>query len=412
MAIIGVEAVMLVEELQLTAAERATPDTILTQIEQHLVPQRDKRMERAEFNTMCQNEQETVEEFVKRLKKKALACGYAADQQGELLKDRLVAGVRDHQVRKELLKAGDISVDDMAKKIKEHQQIEELAKKYERMTTASEPPRDTFKLTTTKEMMNNCKYCGTKHQKDKNKCPAFGKKCHECGKFNHFKRVCRGKTAKMKSRTRNVRQIAENTENTESSDDEEECEFVDIAKIDGDNMMDAGKIMVQLKIVDSTGATKPLDIQVDTGARVNVLSYRDLKRVAANVNICSTKIKLRCYSGKIITPKGKAELEIRLKKGTKTLPFVIVKNNRPPLLSSQSAIDLGIIKIHNIYNVDSLQQNCDQILRKYHDVFQGDGLFQSKFKIEIDYSVTAVQQKARRIPLAYLSELKTKIDDL
>ncbi|XP_058828586.1 uncharacterized protein K02A2.6-like [Topomyia yanbarensis] len=414
MAVMGVEGVMLVEELQLIEADPATPDAILKKIEDHLTPQRDKRMERAEFNTMCQNDEEKIEEFVKRLKKKATDCGYAVEEQKELLKDRLIAGVRDHQIRKELLKAGDIPLDDMVKKIKDHQQIEELAKKYERMTAVNDSSRDTFKLTTTKRMENNCRYCGGKHQKDKNKCPAFGKKCLECGKLNHFKKVCRAKTTKKRFRSKNVRQMEDHVGSTESSDDEEECEFVDIAKVDSVDTKDAGRIMVQLKVVDGTGTIKPLEIQVDTGARVNVLCYRDLKRVSAKVKIRSTKIKLRCYSGRIIKPKGRAELDIKLKDGTKTLTFLVVKKTRPPLLSAQSAIDLGIIKVHDIYiyNVNSLHQDCDELLRKYKDVFEGDGVFRGKFKIEIDDSVTAVQQKARRIPLAYLPELKQKIDDL
>lgn len=412
MAVMGVEGVMLVEELQLAAADRATPDAILKKIEDHLAPKRDKRIERAEFNTMCQTHDEKIEEFVKRLKKKVVDCGYTNDQRKEVLKDRLIAGVRDHQIRKELLKAGDIPVDDMVKKIKDYEQIEDLAKKFERMAASNEPPRDAFKVTATKRAENNCKYCGGKHQKDKNKCPAYGKRCLDCGRLNHFRKVCRAKPTKKKFRNRNVRQMEDSVESTESSDDEEECEFVDIAKVDSDNMKDASRIMVQLKVVDSKGKINPLDIQVDTGARVNVLCVRDLKRVAAEARICSTKVKLRCYSGKIITPKGKAELNIKLKDGTKTLAFVIVKKTRPPLLSSQSAVDLGIIKVHDIYDVDSLHQDCEQILRKYHEVFEGDGLFQGKFKIEIDDSVTAVQQKARRIPLAYQPELKRKIDDL
>ncbi|XP_055590384.1 uncharacterized protein K02A2.6-like [Uranotaenia lowii] len=412
MAVMGIEGVMLVEELQLTEEELALPDEILSRIEQHLRPQRDRRMERAEFNAMCQEEEEKIEDFVKRLKKKATSCGYTAAQQEDLLKDRVIAGVRDHQTRKELLKAGDIPVDDMVKKVKEHQQIEELARKYERMSVTKDSARETFKLTATMKFVNKCKYCGGKHPKDKKKCPAFGSKCRACGKLNHYKAVCRANRVRNGPRNKNIRQMEDSSGSAESSDDEEECEYVDIAKVDGEQMKDAGKIMVQLRVVNCTGAPKPLDIQVDTGARVNVLCYRDLMRMSPNAKIFSTKIKLRCYSGKIIAPKGKVNLDVELKDGSKSLTFVIVKKTRPPLLSSQSAIDLGIIKVQDIYNVTALHQSCDGILRKYHDVFEGDGVFHGKFKIEIDDSITAVQQKARRIPLAYLPELKTKIEDL
>ena len=38
-----------------------------------------------------------------------------------------------------------------------------------------------------------CKYCGNKHIRDKDKCPAYGKSCKGCGKKNHFAKMCKNK---------------------------------------------------------------------------------------------------------------------------------------------------------------------------------------------------------------------------
>ena len=35
-----------------------------------------------------------------------------------------------------------------------------------------------------------CKYCGTMHQRKKELCPAFGSRCWNCGRENHFAKVC------------------------------------------------------------------------------------------------------------------------------------------------------------------------------------------------------------------------------
>ena len=40
------------------------------------------------------------------------------------------------------------------------------------------------------KVMVDCKYCGLSHEKDKVKCPAFGKTCRSCGKKNHYAKVC------------------------------------------------------------------------------------------------------------------------------------------------------------------------------------------------------------------------------
>lgn len=107
--------------------------------------------------------------------------------------------------------------------------------------------------------------------------------------------------------------------------------------------------MVMLRVTNDKQQIQPLNIQVDTGARVNVLCYRDLKQVTREqYKMSSTNIKLRCYSGSAIVPKGRVDLEIQLKHRTVKLPFIIVRESRPPLLLSQSADDPGIIKVHDI----------------------------------------------------------------
>lgn len=41
----------------------------------------------------------------------------------------------------------------------------------------------------------SCKYCGQKHERAK--CPAYGKKCGNCSKPNHFAAVCLSKAHKV-----------------------------------------------------------------------------------------------------------------------------------------------------------------------------------------------------------------------
>ena len=36
-----------------------------------------------------------------------------------------------------------------------------------------------------------CKYCGHMHERSKEKCPAYRKKCAKCSKMNHFAAVCK-----------------------------------------------------------------------------------------------------------------------------------------------------------------------------------------------------------------------------
>jgi len=35
-----------------------------------------------------------------------------------------------------------------------------------------------------------CKHCRRKHELDRTHCPAYGKMCYQCGKANHFHKIC------------------------------------------------------------------------------------------------------------------------------------------------------------------------------------------------------------------------------
>ena len=40
-------------------------------------------------------------------------------------------------------------------------------------------------------VVGKCKYCAGKHEKDRDKCSAFGRTCSKCKKKNHFSIACR-----------------------------------------------------------------------------------------------------------------------------------------------------------------------------------------------------------------------------
>ena len=49
---------------------------------------------------------------------------------------------------------------------------------------------------------------------------------------------------------------------------------------------------------------KTVNVQLDTGARCNVISIKDLQRLGINTNIKKPEAQLKSYSGHVITTKG------------------------------------------------------------------------------------------------------------
>ena len=46
-------------------------------------------------------------------------------------------------------------------------------------------------------LMIDCKFCGRRHPRNKNLCPAYGLMCQKCGLSNHFANKCRTKETRQ-----------------------------------------------------------------------------------------------------------------------------------------------------------------------------------------------------------------------
>lgn len=76
-------------------------DKIIAKFEEYCVGQRNETFERYNFNMRTQQEGETVDAYVTALKTLAKNCNFG-QLQDDLLKDRIVIGIRDNTTRKKL----------------------------------------------------------------------------------------------------------------------------------------------------------------------------------------------------------------------------------------------------------------------------------------------------------------------
>lgn len=417
MSILGPEAMMLIEDLELTEDEKASPDAILRKLEQKITPQREKRTERTEFRNMTQQVDEAADEFVRRLKIKAKYCEFAAAEQEYELKEQFIKGIRDGDLRKQLLRDTNLTLAEMVEKFNKEKKINDLAQAYDQLhcgpRVEEASSKTALKVTATKQFAKKCFFCGGKHSKRKEDCPALGKKCRKCGKLNHFESVCKTGTKKNRKKPQrrgSVRKVEEETTSSESDDsDVEESNFVDIFSVENESKPQS-KIVVSLEV--GANYEKTLLCQADTGAMVNIISLKDLHKCVKNPTVSPTKLKLRCFGGQIIVPVGIVDLPVRLNKKSEVLNFVVVKIKQKPLLSAAACISLGAIQVVQVRSVEAMHSACEAIIQEYGDVFDGDGCFDGEFKIEVDSNVLPVQQKPRRIPVVYMEELKRTISDL
>ena len=89
-------------KIVLPVADRTDPDSFLQALTQHFEPQRNIIFERYLFNS-ANHGNENIDQYLNRLRKLASTCAYGA-LCDELIRDRLVIGIKSHEVRKRLLR--------------------------------------------------------------------------------------------------------------------------------------------------------------------------------------------------------------------------------------------------------------------------------------------------------------------
>lgn len=197
-------------------------------------------------------------EFLTAARLQAKKCKFG-DLTDELLRDRLIVGITNDDVREKLLADPAIDLEKTIHMCKASeqatQQLKEItakdaeAKLLDALATKTKkkwPSKG--KARTEEPQQRQCQYCGGTHRRKE--CPAYGKKCITCNKMGHFAAVCRSRKQKEV--------------HTVEHDDTEEEMFVSEVK----NMNSYNEDWHE----DITFAGgKTVKMKLDTGAQCNVL---------------------------------------------------------------------------------------------------------------------------------------------
>ena len=87
--------------LSLTIGQKKEYGTVTESVTEYFIPKRNVIFERVQFNQRVQLEGENVDSFVTSLHKLAEYCAFGA-LHNDLIRDRLVVGLRDHKLSEKL----------------------------------------------------------------------------------------------------------------------------------------------------------------------------------------------------------------------------------------------------------------------------------------------------------------------
>ena len=172
---------------------------VLKKLGEYCEPRKNIPFERYRFNRRVQDPGETYDQYRTALRKLAEGCNFEAIYPEEILRDRLLFGIRDNKVRERLLRETSLT---LAKTDEICRASESTTAQMKLVENQTDPSSSINEVTDQQNKRNKtrrrkpkgkdgknadkskeCWSCGTVHNRSKKElCPAFGKKCLKCGK--------------------------------------------------------------------------------------------------------------------------------------------------------------------------------------------------------------------------------------
>ena len=413
LSVMGRDAHEVYKNLDLSDDAKKDPKEILKGLDNHFVPSKNVIFERYMFNSATQDD-DSIEGYLNRLRKLASTCKFG-NLCDELIRDRLVIGVKDNGVRRRMLRESELT---LVKAL-------DIARAAERTTVQmrkleGDEPIHAVKTKrtprpTSSSSSKTCKYCGQTHERGK--CPAYGKTCAICKKSNHFAKVCRSKAAGNSTNDK------EEESNRKTKKIHQLEEFSSDEEYDSDRTIYAVKGKGSPKYIIRPALRIPgkrwcdIKLQIDNGASVNCLLERDFNNLApdARQHMRSTDTTLTSYSGDPIKPIGEIKLEVKIDGKETTALFMIIPTGPCSLLSGATSEALQIMTIRkdlliHLVSNESISTK-EEVLKQYKDVFIGLGDI-GQYHIDLDEKARPVQDAPRTVPVALRDELKRKLKQM
>ena len=173
-------------------------EVVLKQFEDYCIPRQNVTYERFCLFTRDQAPTETVDQYMMELRRIASNCDLESITPDQILRDRLVTGIRDVKVRERLLRDNKLTLEKALDIVRAAESTEVQMKEMNLQAglhavrqTQNEDESNEAAPKSDKVAIKDCKYCGRNHEK--RKCPAFGQTCRKCGIKNHFAAKCQAK---------------------------------------------------------------------------------------------------------------------------------------------------------------------------------------------------------------------------
>lgn len=362
----------------------------------------------------------------------------------EMLRDRIIAGIRSNEIKRKLLQKGDeLTLKQVLETIHAHEaaqaQLDRMSTQHS--TTKVEvdalrthpryQPRGQQQSTHSRQSQQapqrgqtpsqhgqlqrpssskgqfprnqsrSCYHCGKPFSRGHaDVCLAKGQECYKCRKFGHFASVCQSPQVNM-------------VEEGQMADPETfvlESLIVDAVESPKAMPYPTATVLMKLDKEENLNTFK-----LDTGSQANVISEKNLRKLfKPPFRLTRTNKRLIAYGGTPVACIGLINIECTSVASGKSviLPFFIINQEAGSILSHEACKILGLVKFpYENMEVNSVTtKTLPDNLKEFIDVFQGIGKLAGKVSIETRPDVKPVVHPPRNVPISRLDRLKQLLE--
>ena len=279
---VSTETYQLLKDLLVPATPKdadVTYSVIVDRLQKHTKPEKSALVARYEFDNRSRQVGESVSDYVATLKHLASECKFSDVARAERLRDRLVSGIRDDKMLRDLLKEKlddltfeiavrrclaieqanrDVQVfqGETGKETKVHK-LDSCSRQPRQQNSKPMPRNTNHRQTQRADTMSKCYRCNGQH--NPKGCPFIKEKCYQCGKVGHIRKACRQKASKQPPAT--------SLHVMQGNEDANRQDWTGLYRVSKGN--DRKPISVTMEVEN-----RELVMELDTGSAVSVIGEK------------------------------------------------------------------------------------------------------------------------------------------
>ena len=408
-----------VPETELSQSQTDVYESTKVKLRYILKPQVRTLYERNIFHNMTMTDkEESIRDFVGRLKRQAEKCDFSREQKNELIRDIIISRCPHPPLQVRMLEAHHLTTDEAVKMWESFLQVRVQARKLQEMnlnkesepSPEQEPKKEidftnrvresrksppSFSGEKNKPSHGPCYRCGRRSHKASECWATKGKTCNKCGGKNHFAKMCKSRQVDGTSLARRVHATSED--------------------VPGDFAFTSSGGVKKNQLTDVQLNGQTVKVLVDTGASADIIARRDFQKLSG-IKPTKTSRRLLPYGSKIPLKLNGEFLASTAANGREVQScWLIAAHGQISLLSGTTAELLGLIStersVNQVAEKRPAKHSLEQILDEHKEIFEEKlgQLADIKANLKLKEKAEPVFKRVRPVPYALQEEVNREL---